>query len=63
MRKYQVLLEPTDDGWFVATVPELPGCVSQGKNRADALKNIKEAIQLMTEDGKPSHREVVAVLA
>ena len=42
--KYRVLIEVDEDGAFVAEVPSLPGCVSQGKTRAEALKNIREAI-------------------
>ncbi len=45
MKQYKVLLESDEDGWIVATVPELPGCVSQGKTKKDALANIKEAIE------------------
>ncbi len=41
----KVLLEQGDDGWMVAHVPALRGCVSQGKTRAEALTNIKEAIE------------------
>jgi len=42
--KYRVLIEPDEDGVFVAQVPALPGCVSQGQTRQEALENIKEAI-------------------
>ncbi len=42
--KYRVLIEQDEDGVFVAEVPSLPGCISQGKTRSEALKNIKEAI-------------------
>jgi predicted RNase H-like HicB family nuclease len=42
--KYRVLVEPEEDGGFVAEVPSLPGCISQGKTRAEALENVKEAI-------------------
>ena len=42
--KYRVLIEQDEDGIFVAEVPSLPGCISQGKTRSEALKNIKEAI-------------------
>ncbi|HXZ28638.1 MAG TPA: type II toxin-antitoxin system HicB family antitoxin [Terriglobales bacterium] len=42
--KYRVLIEVDEDGAFVAEVPSLPGCISQGKTRAEALKNIREAI-------------------
>lgn len=42
--KRQVLLYPGEDNYFVVEVPSLPGCISQGKTREEALGNIKEAI-------------------
>ena len=48
--KYTVILEREADGGFVASVPVLPGCVSQGDDREDALKNIREALELYVED-------------
>jgi len=42
--KYRVLINQDDDGVFVATCPALPGCISQGKTRKEALTNIKDAI-------------------
>ena len=42
--KYRVLIEPDEDGVFVAECPSLPGCISQGTTRAEALANIKDAI-------------------
>ena len=42
--KYRVLIEQDEDGVFVAEVPSLPGCVSQGTTRPEALSNIREAI-------------------
>jgi predicted RNase H-like HicB family nuclease len=42
--KYRVLLEQDDDGIYVAEAPALPGCISQGKTRSEALANIKVAI-------------------
>ena len=45
----RVLLYPGDDGYIVAEVPSLPGCVSQGKTRDEALDNIREAISLHEE--------------
>ena len=42
--KYRVLIEQDEEGVFVAEVPSLPGCISQGETRAQALDNIKEAI-------------------
>ena len=43
--KFRVLVEPDEDGVFVAECPVLPGCVSQGKTRAEAVANIRDAIQ------------------
>jgi antitoxin HicB len=40
-----VILEQDEDGIFIARVPELPGCVSCGKTKDEALKNIREAIE------------------
>jgi predicted RNase H-like HicB family nuclease len=45
MTKYVVTLVPGEDGFIVAECPSLPGCVSQGKTKDEALKNIKEAIE------------------
>ena len=52
-----VLIYPGEDGFWVAEVPSLPGCISQGETREEALANIKEAIQdyieVLIEDGLP----------
>jgi antitoxin HicB len=42
--KMRVLIEQDEDGRFVATCPTLPGCVSQGKTRREALTNVQDAI-------------------
>ena len=47
--KYSVLLEPDEDGVSVAEVPALPGCLSQGRTRVEAVENIKEAIAAFLE--------------
>lgn len=41
----QVVVYPGEDGYWVVECPSLPGCISQGKNRAEALENIKDAIE------------------
>jgi len=41
--RFRVLIEQDEDGAYVAFVPELPGCISQGKTREEALNNIKDA--------------------
>jgi antitoxin HicB len=43
--KYRILIEQDEDSVFVATCPSLPGCISQGSSRAEAINNIKEAIE------------------
>ena len=45
----RVILEPSEEGGYTAIVPSLPGCVSEGKTREEALKNIREAIELYLE--------------
>jgi predicted RNase H-like HicB family nuclease len=47
--RYRVLIEQDEDGVFVAEVPSLPGCISQGVTRAEALSNVREAIALYLE--------------
>ncbi len=47
--KRKVLLYSGNDGYFVVEVPSLPGCISQGKTREEALANIEEAITLYIE--------------
>lgn len=43
--KYRILIEQDEDGTFVVECPSLPGCVSQGMTRKEALENIQDAIQ------------------
>lgn len=47
--KYRVLIEQDEDGVFVAEVPALPGCISEGHTRAEAVENVKEAIAAYLE--------------
>jgi predicted RNase H-like HicB family nuclease len=42
----QVIIYPGEDGYFVAEVPSLPGCISQGKSKEEALINIRDAIRI-----------------
>ncbi|MFA5078578.1 MAG: type II toxin-antitoxin system HicB family antitoxin [Methanolinea sp.] len=48
-KTYSVVIEPGEDGWFVVTVPALPGCITQGKTIEEAEKNAKEAIEAYLE--------------
>ncbi len=69
--KFRVLIHEDEDGMFVAECPTLPGCVSQGKTRAEARENIAEAIEgylaSLKKHGEPIpppiHEEVVEVRA
>ena len=50
--KCRIYIERDEDGMFVVTCPSLPGCVSQGRTRSEALKNIREAVSLYVESLK-----------
>lgn len=62
-----VVLTPGEDGWIVVECPVVPGCISQGRTRDEALENIREAIglclEVQEEEGwrLPEQREVVDV--
>jgi len=47
--KLKVILESRDEGGYTVYVPSLPGCISEGENKEEALANIKEAIELYLE--------------
>lgn len=51
-----VVIEPQDEGGYTVYVPSLPGCVSQGETKEEALRNIKEAIVLYIE---PDENEII----
>jgi predicted RNase H-like HicB family nuclease len=59
---YTVILEQEPDGEYIAFIPALPGCVTQGATRHEAIANIREAVQLHIEDclaaGDPVPSEV-----
>ena len=67
--RYRVIIEQDEDGFFVAECPALPGCISQGKTRDEALENIKDAIKGYLESLKkhndpvppPIEEEIVEV--
>lgn len=56
-----VILLPGEDGYWVAECPSLPGCISQGKTKSEAIENIKEAIEgwieSMNAHGQPIPNE------
>lgn len=64
--KRKVLLYPGEDSYFVVEVPSLPGCISQGKTREEALANVEEAIALYIEvlqdRGEPIPSDMIEVV-
>lgn len=69
--RYRILIDQDEDGVFVAECPALPGCISQGKNRNEALQNIQDAIKGYLESLKkhnepippPITEEIIEVMA
>ena len=57
LRTFHVILEHNETGRYTVTIPALPGCISEGDTKKEALANIKEAIELYIEsldaDGEP----------
>lgn len=61
MRDYRIVLEPLsgeDGGGWLATVPELPGCMSDGETDAEALANVHDAIECWIEAAQETGRAV-----
>ncbi len=56
--KFRVLIEQDEDGVFVAHIPKMPGCISEGKTRTEALTNIKDAAKGYLESLK-KHNEPI----
>lgn len=68
--RYRVLIQQDEDGVYVAEVPALPGCISQGKTRTEVLQNVQEAIagyldslQAHGEPAPPSINEEIVEVA
>ena len=47
--RFKVILEESDEGSYTVYVPNLPGCISEGETKEEALKNIREAVELYLE--------------
>ena len=69
MRKavlHPIVLHPIEDGWWLAEVPSLPGCNTQGATREEALEYVKEAIESYIEglvlNGEPIPEDVEQAL-
>jgi predicted RNase H-like HicB family nuclease len=57
--RYRVLIQQDEDGVFVAEVPSLPGCVSQGKTRDEAVANLREAMAAYVESLEENNEPIV----
>lgn len=49
---FPVIIKESEDGWYIAIVPDIPGCYTQGKTIAEVLERIKEAIEVCIEGDK-----------
>ncbi|MEK6946930.1 MAG: type II toxin-antitoxin system HicB family antitoxin [Nanoarchaeota archaeon] len=58
VRNFTVLLEQDEDGIYVAKVPDIPGCYTQGKTVQQAMERIKEAIQVCLEADEEQHQQM-----
>jgi predicted RNase H-like HicB family nuclease len=60
--KLPIIITPGENGWIVAECPAIPGCISQGKTKEEAMENIKEAIEgcilVRKEMGLPPVEEI-----
>ncbi len=64
--RLKIILEPSEDGGYTVYVPSLPGCISEGDTREEALSNIKEAIELYLEpdeEQRPADKAEVVEIA
>lgn len=58
--RFKIVLEASEEGGYTAYVPSLPGCISEGETVEEALKNIREAIELYLE---PVEDDLIRVMA
>lgn len=58
-KQFKVIIEQGESGYFIATVPALPGCYTQGKTMKELTKNVKDVIQLCLEEARenPDYRK------
>ncbi len=60
-KKFKIIIERDEDGYFVASVPALPGCYTQGKTFKELMDNVKDAIKLCLDVAKtdPQYRKQI----
>jgi predicted RNase H-like HicB family nuclease len=61
MREFSVIIERDEEGWFVATVPELRGCHTQAKSLDQLMERVKEAIELCLEVEIPTANQFIGI--
>lgn len=61
-KQFKVIIEHGEDGYFVATVPALPGCHTQGKTLKELSGNIKEVIQLCLDEARENPEYLKQIL-
>jgi predicted RNase H-like HicB family nuclease len=59
VRHFPAVLTPADEGGFVAECPLIPGCISEGDSREEALANLRDAIELCLQDPLVREREQI----
>lgn len=60
-RNFTVIIEKDEDGVYIAEVPDLKGCYTQGDTVEEVLKNIKEVIEMCLEEQEPPNHEFIGV--
>jgi predicted RNase H-like HicB family nuclease len=58
-RQFDVVIERDDEGYYVASVPQIPGCHTQARSLGEVMQRIREAVELCLEVvGTPDHRRL-----
>lgn len=60
--RYTIILEPIEDGWWLARAPEIQGGVTQGESVEEALENVRDVIEMALEDDRPTSGARVATV-